>query len=151
MAIDFTCPVGQVRALINDTDEDNLEFPDEQLELYIEMSYGNILLAAILAAQGLVAKYSASAGDEYRLGDFQYREGKSKASFYQSLLNNLKQSIEDGTSPIIVGVPRTYGIYTSDRKENEERIQSGELIPPRTSNYENNQINLDPQKGPYYP
>ena len=121
MAIDFTNYIGQIRALINDTNEDALEFEDEQLEAYYQMSYENIVLSAIMALRGLIAKYSSTGGDTYRLDTIEYEEGKSKASNYQNLLNNLEQSIKDGTNPLICGVPRTFGIYPSDRKENYER------------------------------
>lgn len=150
MAIDFTNYIGQIRALINDTNEDALEFEDEQLEAYYQMSYENIVLSAIMALRGLIAKYSSTGGDTYRLDTIEYEEGKSKASNYQALLNNLEQSIKDGTNPLICGVPRTFGIYPSDRKENYERMRDGEIIPPKTSDYEYNlHINND-QTGPYY-
>lgn len=148
--IDFTTKTGVLRALINDTDEENLEFSDEQLEVYMCLSSCNIVQASMLALQALIAKYSASAGDEYRVDTIQYKEGKSKAGYYQSLLDNLKKSIEDGTNPLVVGVPKVYGVYTWDRYENIDKMRRGIINPPRTFDKEYDQIILDPQYGPYY-
>ena len=150
MAIDFTTDIGKIRALINDTDEENFEFPDEQLEAYLELSSMNLVQAAILALQALVSKYTATAGDEYRVDTIEYNEGKSKASTYLSLLNSLKQSIQDGTNPMLVGVPKTFGIYQEDRKENIERMIDGEIIPPKTFDNEYDVIRIKEQDGPYY-
>ena len=149
--IDFTTDIGKIRALINDTDEDNPEFSDEQLQAYLDMSSGNIIQAAIFALQGLVSKYTATAGDSYRVDTIQYEEGKSKASAYLNLLNSLKQSVQDGTNPLLVGVPRTFGIYQDDRKENIERMIDGEIIPPKTFDNEYEVIRTKEQDGPYYP
>lgn len=148
--IDFTCRIGKLRALIGDTNEDALEFPDEQLEVYLELSCCNLVLAGIMALQALVSKYASTAGDEYRVDTIQYREGKSKASFYQSLLDNLKKSLEDGTNPLLVGLPRTYGIYWDDRIENRRRMDNGEIIEPNIDSDTFDQLDLNPQYGPYY-
>lgn len=150
MAVDFTTPIGLIRALINDTNEEALEFEDEQLEAYLMMSYCDIVQASIMALRGLIAKYSATGGDTYRLDTIEYEEGKSKASNYQSLLNNLEQSIKDGTNPLVCGVPRTFGIYTADRDENYDRMLSGEIIPPKTSDLEYELIKNTEESGPYY-
>ena len=150
MPIDFTNYIGQIRALINDTNEDALEFEDEQLEAYYQMSYENIVLSAIMALRGLVSKYSSTGGDTYRLDTIEYEEGKSKASNYQALLNNLEQSVKDGTNPLVCGVPRTFGIYQQDRKENYDRMKDGEIVPPKTSDYEYKLIENTEQTGPYY-
>lgn len=150
MSIDFTNYIGQIRALINDTNEEALEFEDEQIEAYYHMAYGNIVQSAIMALRGLVAKYSATGGDTYRLDTIEYEEGKSKASNFQALLNNLEQSMKDGTNPLIFGVPRTFGIYTEDRAENYSRMLDGEIIPPKTSDLEYQLVRNKEQDGPYY-
>lgn len=150
MAIDFTTTIGMFRALIGDTDEDNIELEDEQLEAYLELTYGSLPEAAILALRGLVSKYSATGGDKYRVDTIEYEEGKSKASNFLSLLNNLEQSIKNGTNPLIVGVPKVFGIYTKDRAENIQRMKNGEIIPPKTFDNEYDNINLKQQFGPYY-
>ena len=136
MPIDYTTPIGQIRAIINDTNEEALEFQDDQLDAYFQMSYCNPTLAGIMALRALVAKYASSAGDTYRLDTIEYEEGKSKASLYQSLLNNLEKSIAEGTNPLVVGVPRVYGVYAEDRKENYQRMADGEINPPKTTDYE---------------
>lgn len=150
MTIDFTTDIGKIRAVINDTNEEELEFPDEQIQAYLDMSSGNLGQAAILALQGLVSKYTATAGDSYRVDTIAYEEGKSKASTYLSLLNNLKQSLQDGTSPLVTGTPRVYGVYREDRKENLQRMRDGEIIPPKTLDDEYDLIDLKHQFGPYY-
>lgn len=148
--IDFCTPIGYVRAIINDIDEENLEFSDEQLMVYLKMSYCNPMQASLLALQALVSKYNSTAGDEYRVDTIQYKEGKSKGSLYQNLLDNLKKSIEDGTNPMIVGVPQVYGVYTWDRWQNIDNMRRGIINPPRTFDNEYDQIILDNQYGPYY-
>lgn len=148
--IDYTTYIGQIRALIGDTNEDNFEMEDEQLEAYYQMSYENIILASILALRALIAKYSATGGDSFRLDTIEYEEGKSKASNFLSLLKNLEDSVKDGTNPLLVGVPRTYGFYVADIKENNERVIDGEIIPRKTTDNENNLINLKQQYGVYY-
>lgn len=150
MTIDFTTDIGKIRALINDVDEENFEFSDEQLQAYLDMSYNNIVLAAIMALRALISKYTATSGDTYRLDTIEYEEGKSKASNYLALLNNLEQSIKDGTNPMLVGVPKTFGIYVEERKENIQRMVDGEIIPPKTFDNEYDQINLKQQYGVYY-
>lgn len=150
MSIDYTSCVGKLRAIINDVDEENFEFEDEQLEVFLELSNCDLLSASILALQGLITKYSSSAGDEYRIDTIEYKEGKSKASHYKQLLDNLQKSISDGTNPLLYAVPKVYGVYTYDRHENYDRIRRGEINPPKTSDDEYNQIDLKPQYGPYY-
>ena len=73
MSIDFTSNIGRLRALINDVDEENLEFEDEQLKVYMQLSGCNLLQASILALRALVVKYTASSGDEYRVDTIQYK------------------------------------------------------------------------------
>lgn len=148
--IDYTTYIGQIRALIGDTNKDNFEMEDEQLEAYYQMSYENIILASILALRALIAKYSATGGDSFRLDTIEYEEGKSKASNYLALLNNLEKSVEEGTNPLLVGVPKVFGVYVADRKENIERMIDGEIIPPKTFDDEYTQINNKQQYGPYY-
>lgn len=150
MAIDFSTYIGQIRALINDVNEEDFEFQDNQLQAYYDMSFENIVQASILALRALVAKYTATSGDEYKLDTIAFNEGKSKASNFLSLLKNLEDSVKDGTNPLLVGVPRTYGFYVADIKENNERVIDGEIIPRKTTDNENNLINLKQQYGVYY-
>lgn len=150
MAIDYSTDIGKLRAIINDVDEENFEFTDDQLQVFLDLSYNNIILAAILALRALVAKYTATSGDTYRLDTIEYEEGKSKASNYLALLNNLEKSVEEGTNPLLVGVPKVFGVYVADRKENIERMIDGEIIPPKTFDDEYTQINNKQQYGPYY-
>lgn len=150
MAVDFTTCIGAIRALINDVDEENFEFEDEQLEMFYHLSYCNIAQASIMALRALVSKYSATGGDSYRVDTLEYEEGKSKASNYQSLLNNLEQSIKDGTNPLCFGVPKVFGVYTKDRQENIQRMIDGEIIPPKTFDKEYDLVKLKTQYGVYY-
>lgn len=148
--IDFTTDIGKVRLLIGDTDEENLEYTDEQIQAFLDMSVDNLVQAAIFALQGLVSKYTATGGDTYRIDTIEFEEGKSKADNYLSLLNSLKQSMQDGTNPLVVGVPRTYGIYQADREENIDRMIDGEIIPPKVFDKDYDLIRLKVQDGPYY-
>lgn len=151
MSIDYTSRVGKLRAIINDVNEENFELEDDQLRVFLELSSCNLLQASLLALRALISKYSASAGDEYRVDTIQYKEGKQKAQYYQNLLDNIQKSIEDGTNPLLTGVPRVYGVYQWTRDENYQRMLDGEIIPPRTSDFEYDQIILNPDtEGPYY-
>ena len=151
MSIDYTSRIGKLRAIINDVNEDSFELEDDQLRVFLELSSCNLLQASLLALRALISKYSASAGDEYRVDTIQYKEGKQKAQYYQNLLDNIQKSIEDGTNPLLSGVPRVYGIYQWTRDENYQRMLDGEIIPPRTSDFEYDQIILKPDtEGPYY-
>lgn len=148
--IDFTTDIGKVRLLINDINEEELEYTDEQIQAFLDMASENIVQAAILALQSLVVKYTATSGETYRIDTIEYEESKSKATQLLSLLNSLKQSIQDGTNPMLVGVPKTFGIYQEDRKENIERMIDGEIIPPKTFDNEYDVIHIKEQDGPYY-
>lgn len=152
MTIDYSTDIGKLRLLIHDINEDEFEYTDEEIACFLVMASENVALGAVMALQGLIAKYSATDGDEYRVDTIQYREGKSKSQHYQALLNTLQKSIDDGTNPLCVGVPKTFGIYRQDRRNNEyrERSGNGDLIPPDTDNYEYDVIDLDYQTGPYY-
>lgn len=150
MAIDFTTDIGRVRLLINDTNEEELEYTDEQIQAFLDMASMNLVQAAILALQSLVIKYTATSGETYRIDTIEYEESKSKANQLLSLLNSLKQSIQDGTNPMLVGVPKTFGIYQEDRRENIDRMIDGEIIPPKTFDNEYDIIRIKEQDGPYY-
>lgn len=150
MTIDFTTAIGQIRALINDTNEEAFEFTDEEIEAYYDMSYENVVQGAIMALRALVSKYNATAGDSYRLDTIEYEEGKSKAGNYLSLLNNLEQSVKDGTNPMLVGVPKVFGVYREDREENIQRMIDGEINPPKTFDNEYEMVKIKQQNGPYY-
>lgn len=150
MTIDYTSNVGKIRLLIHDTNEEEFEYTDEQLQAYYDMSYDSPVQAAIMALRGLVSKYSATGGDSYRVDTIEYEEGKSKASNYLSLLNNLEQSVKDGTNPLLVGVPKVFGVYEADRCENIQRMIDGEIIPPKTLDDEYDLIRIQEQYGPYY-
>lgn len=46
MIIDFTEPLGKVRLLITDIDEDNLVFGDHHIDAYLDLNDGNVHRAA---------------------------------------------------------------------------------------------------------
>lgn len=144
--IDFDTPIGRIRALINDVNEEEPEFSDDQIEAYYKMSYECEVQGAIMALRALVAKYSATGGNSWRLDTIEYEEGKSKASNFQTLLNNLEQSIKDGTNPMCVGEPKVFGVLWETRKENYKRMCDGEIIPPKTNDYEYDLINRTPNQ-----
>ena len=150
MAIDYNTPIGQLRLIIGDLNEDDFEYTDDQLQGFLTLAYGNLGQAGIFALQGLVSLYNASSGDEYRLDTLSYKEGKSKVSQYQSLLKELQDAIASGISPLSVGQMHAYGVYTADRKDNYDRMKNGTIIPPRWNDYANNRVNRTSDYGPYY-
>lgn len=150
MTIDYTTPIGQLRLIIGDLNEDDFEYTDEQIDGFLKLAYGNIGQASLLALNSLVALYNSTSGDEYKLDTISFKAGKSKASQYQSLLKELQEAIANGISPLSVGQMHAYGVYTQDRKDNYDRMKDGTIIPPRWSDYANNRVNRTSDYGPYY-
>ena len=150
MTIDYTSPIGKVRLIIGDLDEDNFEYTDDQIQGFLDIAYGNLGQASLSALRGLVATYASTSGDEYRLDTISYKEGKQKSAYYQSLLNDLQDAINNGTSPLSVGQMRPYGIYVSDRKANYKQMADGVIIKPRFKDNETEDIRRTEDFGPYY-
>ena len=148
--IDYSTPVGIIRNYIQDTDEDNFEFEDDQLQSFYDTRYEDMSLAIKDALTTLTIKYNKVAGDMYRLDTIEYQEGKSKASLFNSLLDKLERDIQNGMAPGQYVSAKTYGLTVDEYEENLNRINDGELIPPRHYDREYNTIDIDPQDGPYY-
>jgi len=149
VAIDYTSDIGMIRLTIGDLDEDNLHFSNEQLRAYMTMT-GNIVLASIYACRAWASELSSTSGDIYRVDTIEYQEGKSKVGQLMSILKSLEDSIANGTNPMLIGVPYTTGIKVSDRDENLNRIDSGEIVGPQSKDDSYEYIDLDNQNGPYY-
>ena len=147
---DYTNYIGQMRLVLSDRVEASAEFSDEELTGYYNMAFQDVLQACLLAYLARIADYAKYSGDEYRVDTLEYNEGKSKASAFQTMYNSLKQSIDDGSHPMLSVSAHTYGIYTDEYNENIQRMNDGEIIPPRTFDLECNQINTKMQDGPYY-
>ena len=150
MAIDYNTPIGQIRLIIGDLNEEDFEYTDEQIQGFLDIVHGNLGQASIFALQGLVSKYASTSGDEYRLDTITYKESKNKAGYYQSLLKDLQDAINSGLSPLSVGQMRAYGIYTADRKANYDAMRHGTIIPPRWNDYANSRVDRTTEYGPYY-
>lgn len=149
MAIDYTSEIGYVRLTIGDMDEENFHFSDTQIQGYLSMT-GDVVYACISAALAWANELSLTAGDIYRIDTIEYQEGKSKASQLLSIANFLKASIQDGTNPLMCGVPFTTGLYVDELKENLERICNGEIVGNQINNGQYDMVDLDNQEGPYY-
>ena len=150
MTIDYTTPVGIIRNYIQDTDEANFEFADEQLQMFYDIRCEDLPFAIRDALQSLAVKYNKQSGDMYRIDTIEYQEGKSKASLFNTLLNQLDKQIEMGMAPGQSVSAHTYGIYTEEIDENTKRINDGEIVPPRHWDREADTIRLNPSGGPYY-
>lgn len=150
MTIDYTSPIGQVRLIIGDLNEDEFEYTDEQIEGFLNLAYGNIGQASLNALRGLVAMYAVTSGDSYKLDTIQYTEGKQKSAYFQSLMKDLQDAINNGTSPLSVGQMRPYGIYVNDKKANYKQMKDGVIIPPRFKDNETDEIKRTSDFGPYY-
>lgn len=147
---DYSTYIGQMRLVLSDRSESEAEFSDEELDGYYQMAYQDVLQACLLAYLARISDYAKYSGDEYRIDTIEYNEGKSKASAFQTLYNSLKQSIDDGSHPMLSVSAHTYGIYTDEYEENIKRMNDGEIIPPRTLDRECNQKRIKMQDGPYY-
>lgn len=148
MAIDYASDIGYVRLTIGDLDESNFKLSDEQIQGFINMT-GNAVFASIYACRALMGIYASTSGDEYKVDTLEYKEGKSKVSQLQAVLNSLESSIKNGTCPMMVGVPFTTGIFVSELQENMDRINSGEIIGPQIKDGEYDIVDYDNQDGPY--
>lgn len=147
---DYTNYIGQMRLVIPDRIEAEAEFSDEELTGYYNMAFQDVLQGSLMALFARVGDYAKYAGDEYRVDTLEYNEGKAKATTIQAMYRDLKQSIEDGSHPMLSVSAHTYGIYTDEYNENIQRMNDGEIIPPRTFDRECNQVNTKMQDGPYY-
>ena len=54
MAIDYNTPIGQIRLIIGDLNEEDFEYTDEQIQGFLDIVHGNLGQASIFALQGLV-------------------------------------------------------------------------------------------------
>ena len=147
---DFTSYIGQMRLVLSDTNSEDYDFSDEELTGYYNLAYEDVLQACLLAYMARINNYAKDCGDEYKVDTIEYKEGKSKASMYQSLYDKLKASIDDGSHPMLNITSHTYGIYTDEYEENIQRMRDGEIIPPRTFDRDCNQLRIKEQDGPYY-
>lgn len=148
--IDYTTAVGLIRNYIHDTDEDNFEFEDDQLQCFYDTRNEDLPLAIKDALQALTIKYNMSSGDMYRIDTIEYQEGKSKASLFNSLLNQLDKDIMNGMAPGQSVSAHTYGISVDEFQENLDRINDGEIMPPRHYDREADTIRINTLNGPYY-
>lgn len=149
MAIDYNTQIGKIRLVIGDMDEDDLHFSDDKLNGYLAMT-GNIVFACIFAARAWANELAKTAGDMYRIDTIEYQEGKSKSNQLIALAKSLEDSVANGTNPLLIGVPFTTGIKVQDRDENLQRIENNEIIGPQVNDDAYDNIDLNPQYGPFY-
>lgn len=147
---DYSTYIGQMRNYIGDTNPDDYEFEDEQLDSFYSIRNSELCWAIYDALRSLTVKYNKSAGDEYKVDSVEYKEGKSKSSVFNTLLNQIKEDIDMGVAPGQELYAHTYGIYTQDYEENLNRILDGEIIGPRHYDRECDQVRIKNQDGPYY-
>ena len=149
MAIDYTSDVGKTRLLIGDTNEDSLIFSDEQIQCFLNLNGGNIYLSAIMGLETWASQTCTSSGDDYRIGDLEFTEGRSKANQILALINERKSAIANGLNTGMLGIGIFTGIYTSDIKNNFDRVIDGELEPSEVYKDTYDIYNCDIQNGPY--
>ena len=147
MAIDYTSDIGMLRLLIGDTNEDSLVFSDEQLQAFLLMYGNNRELSAIAVLESWATKLCTESGDNYKIGDIEYQEGRSKAQQMLSMINDRKNSIEKGLTPSCLGVGVTTGIYTAQTDTRYERMLGDELNVPEVTDKMYDIINYDNMDG----
>ncbi len=94
---DVTTDIGKVRLYIGDTDispTTDAQFSDEEINVFLDMALGSILLAASYALESWVATLTGSLKSE-KIGDYSYT--KDEAAAKTSLAKKYRE--EDSTSP----------------------------------------------------
>jgi hypothetical protein len=80
MAIDYNSPIGQVRSLTGDTDEEHFFMSDEEIEAILLIFEGNILLSAAHTCDAMAMKVTMQMGTIQTL-DFQFDADKMAKTF----------------------------------------------------------------------
>lgn len=96
-------------------------FQDEELDFFIQEAKGSVLWALYSCYMTCSMKYSQGIGDSMKIGDVTISEGKSKAQYYLSLAQQLKEDLQNGDLPS--GTENTYifvgGVYSPDTLETD--------------------------------
>lgn len=148
MAIDYTSDIGKLRLLIGDTEEP-YHFSDEELGAFLSIYGNNIQLAGIGALETWATQLVSTSGDEYRLGDVEYNEGRSKTNQMLAVINDRKSAIANGLNPACLGIGIMTGIYQSDVDTNVQRVIDEELVPSEVYKDTYDIYDFDSQEGPY--
>ena len=149
MAIDYTSDIGMVRLKVGDTNESALIFQDEQIQCFLTMSGNNISIASISALETWATQVCAYSGDDYRIGDIEFQEGRSKANQLLAIINERKSAIANGLDSMVLGIGKFTGIYQDNVNESEKRVIDGEIVPSNVYNDSYDIYNYDNQDGPY--
>jgi len=91
---DISTNRGKVRRLINDTSTTSCTFPDTEIDAFLTMAGGSVLLAASYACEALAATVMASLTSE-KIGDYAYTA--KAADNYIALAKKYRE--EDASTP----------------------------------------------------
>lgn len=100
MAIDYETPLGQTRALIPDTDVDDLILSDELINTYLALSGGRVFLAAALALEAIAVDetltYKITRTDDLSVNGVTGAEQLlAKAKTYRAQQNDEDASVQE--------------------------------------------------------
>lgn len=104
MAIDFTTPIGQVRALINDTDETSLVFLDEELQVFLDLE-GDVVKLAAAQALDVIADDEALTAKVIRDFDGKSTDGAKVADALRKRAQSLRAQVADADEGYFEIVP----------------------------------------------
>lgn len=147
MAIDYTSDLGKLRLLIGDNTEPYY-FSDDQLNAFLDI-YGSYKNAIIPCLETLSIQLIKESGDDYRIGDIEYTEGRSKAQQLLGIINDRKSSIANGLDTMFLGIGKTKGIYVADTESRIDRTVDGEINAQDIYDDTFDIYNYDNQNGPY--
>ena len=91
---DITTDRGKVRRLVNDISEVSCTFPDTEIDAFLSMASGSILLAASYAAEARAASLTDGLTSE-KIGDYAYT--KKEAENWLALAKKYRE--EDASIP----------------------------------------------------
>ncbi|KKL78369.1 hypothetical protein LCGC14_2025560 [marine sediment metagenome] len=93
---DITTNRGKVRLLISDTDSTDYQFEDDEIDAFLTMASGSLLLAASYALESWAATLTNDY-DAEKIGDYSYTN--KKAANKTALAKKYRE--EDATSPYL--------------------------------------------------
>ena len=118
--------IGKLRLRVQDNDEDNVIFQDEELQVFLDDGFNNILQSAVGVYYALASKYSASSvsGSSFQIGTLKLSDDSALANKYLELAKMLEAQIIDGGSQAPIPYIYTGGIYVADKElqENDDTL-----------------------------
>lgn len=122
-------PRNQLRLLLGNEGTSLDTFQDEELDYILQKNNGSLNWALYDCYRMCAVKYGSTLGDSLKIGDITISDGKSKATYFKTLADELKDDILNGDTQdydpsIILG-----GIYKTDRIGTELLQAFGNLYP----------------------